>query len=60
MTTYIVIYTHRHGTNVGLVKCARLPSEDEIMDAFPGWDFELDRDDEFLEYEAANEPILIP
>ena len=59
--TYIVIYSHRHGINTGLVQCSRLPTEAEIIAAFENdWDFELDRDDEFLEYESAPEPILIP
>lgn len=60
MKTYIVIYTHRHGTNTGIVTCDRLPSEAEIIAAFPDWDVELDRDDEFLEWETAPQPIHIP
>lgn len=61
MNTYIVIYTHRHGTNTGLVQCERIPTQDEIIAAFEDdWEFELDRDDEFLEFEGAPEPIIIP
>lgn len=60
MSTYIVIYSHRHGVNTGLVKCEREPTNKEMIDAFPNWDFELHREDEFLEVEKANEPIFIP
>lgn len=58
--TYIVIYSHRHGINTGLVKCDREPTDEELIAAFPDWEFELDRDDEYLEYITADEPILIP
>ena len=58
--TYIVIYSHRHGINSGLVKCDHNPSEAEIIAAFPDWEIDLDRDDEYIEVDGAGKPILIP
>lgn len=60
MNIYIVTYYHRHGISTGLVKCNRNPSEEEIVAAFPGWEVQLDRDDEYIECDISDEPILIP
>jgi hypothetical protein len=59
MNTYTVIYTHRHGVDSMLVKCAHFPSEKEVVDALD-LEYEPEREDEFLEIELSNEPVLIP
>lgn len=45
---YQVIFHHRHGINAALLIAAEHPSDEDACKAF-GWEFEPEREDEYVE-----------
>lgn len=51
-TFYVGVWTHRHGTDVlPITTEGRYPRPEDFVLAYPNADFELERDDEWLDIE---------
>lgn len=56
---FFALHHHRHGVSTGLIRAAIQPTDEQIVAAMD-WDFEPDRDDEYIEVSAAEIVDLPP
>jgi hypothetical protein len=50
MSKWLAVYHHRHGQDFFFVESSQYPSDEQMEKTFPTVDWELEREDEYLEY----------